>query len=84
MSEDALANALISKLQPVFYIIGLIVVLGITSFGGTLITLWMKSRDKKENQVTQALSDNTVAIARLESKLDLIHFSPRQRCKCIG
>lgn len=69
--EDALATALISKLQPILYFIGLFVVLGMISFGGTLLSIWLKGRDKKEDAVTQGLAQNTIAIARIEAKLDI-------------
>lgn len=68
---DQVAEALIAKLQPIMYFIGLFVVLGITSFGGTILSWYWKSKGKKEDAVAQGLSANTVAIARLEAKLDL-------------
>ena len=41
------------------------------SFGGSLLSIWLKSRDKKEDAVTQGLAQNTIAIARLEAKFDM-------------
>jgi hypothetical protein len=69
--EDALATALIAKLQPILYFIGLFVVLGMVSFGGTIVSVWLKTKEKKEDSVTQALAENTIAIARLDAKFDL-------------
>jgi hypothetical protein len=69
--SDQVADALIGRLQPLFYFIGLFVVLGFVSFGGTILGWYFKSRNKKEDAISQALSGNTVAIARLEAKLDI-------------
>lgn len=69
--EDQLVAALIAKLQPVLYIIGLLVVLGFVSFGGTILSLWFQSKTKKDDSINQTLGENTIAIARLEAKFDL-------------
>lgn len=69
--SDQIVEALITKLQPLFYFIGLFVVIGIVSFGGTLISLWFKNKEKKDDALLRGLSENTIAIARLESKLDM-------------
>jgi hypothetical protein len=75
---DELATALIARLNPILYFIGLMVVLGLVSFGGTIISLWWKNRTKQEDKLEskiqsmcQALSDNTISISRIEAKLDL-------------
>ena len=70
MSEE-IVQALITRLQPLFYFIGLFVVLGFVSFGGTILSWYWKSKNKKEDHITQTLSNNTVAIARIEAKLDV-------------
>lgn len=69
--EDQLATALIARLNPILYFIGLLVVLGVVSFGGTILSWYFKSKEKKDNSISQAISDNTIAIARVEAKLDL-------------
>jgi hypothetical protein len=69
--SDEIVQALITRLQPAFYIIGILVVLGIISFGGTIISLWYKNKEKHDDAISQALAANTVAIARIESKLDI-------------
>lgn len=68
---DALATALIERLNPLLYFIGLMVVLGFVSFGGTILSWYFKSKEKKDDSIRQALSENTVAISRVEAKLDL-------------
>jgi hypothetical protein len=68
---DQVTEALIGRLQPLFYFIGLFVVLGFVSFGGTILGWYFKARNKKEDTITQSLSANTIAIARLEAKLDI-------------
>jgi hypothetical protein len=60
-----------TKLQPAFYFIGLFVVLGLVSFGGTLVSLWFKNKEKHDDAIVKGLSENTIAIARIEAKLDL-------------
>jgi hypothetical protein len=82
--SDQIAEALINKLHPVLYFIGLFVVLGIMSFGGTLVSMWFKSRDKKEDAMTQGLSQNTIAIARIEAKLDLFIESHNRDLNNLG
>jgi len=64
---EALIKVLIDKLEPVIYLLGLSVVLLMATFGGTIVSLWQKSKEKKENEV----QTNTIAIARLEAKFDL-------------
>ena len=68
---DALTQALVNKLEPILYLIGLVVVLGILSFGGTLFSLWFKRKEKQDDAVLNGLSQNTIAIARMEAKLDM-------------
>jgi hypothetical protein len=70
--EDQLTAALIARLNPFLYIIGLLVVLGVVSFGGTIISLWWKAKEKKDDSISRAIGENTIAIARVESKLDLL------------
>ena len=49
--------------------------LGILSFGGTIISIWLKARDKKEDHVISTLNQNSLAIARLEAKFDCLSRS---------
>ena len=69
--EDQLTAALIARLNPILYVIGLLVVLGFVSFGGTILSWYFKSKEKKDDSISQSLAANTVAIARLESKIDI-------------
>jgi uncharacterized coiled-coil protein SlyX len=78
MTEDALAGALIAKLQPAFYTIGLIVVFIFVSFGGTIISLWWKARNKEQDKLTNTLeslqrllAENTLSITKMDAKLEL-------------
>jgi len=69
--SDQIAAALIERLNPFLYLIGLGFVLFIITFGGTLISLWWKSKEKKDDSIARAISENTIAISRVEAKLDL-------------
>lgn len=65
--QEQLTQALMAKLEPMFYLIGVMVVLGIVSFGGTILTLMSKSKQRRDDDIAQ----NAVNIAKLEGKLDL-------------
>jgi hypothetical protein len=82
--QDALTQALIAKLNPLLYGIGLIVVLGLVSFGGTILSWYFKSKEKRDDSISQALAANTVAIARLESKLDIFISQHDKDLKNLG
>ena len=69
--SDAIATALIERLNPLLYFIGLMVVLGFVSFGGTILSWYFKSKEKKDSSILNAINENTIAIARVEAKLDL-------------
>jgi hypothetical protein len=76
--EEQLATALIARLQPILYIIGLVVVFIFVSFGGTIISLWVKSRDKQSSKLEEILGDlkrlgaqHTLEIGKLETKLQI-------------
>ena len=76
--EDQLAAALIGRLQPILYIIGLVVVFILVSFGGTIISLWVKSRDKQSDKLEEILGDlkllgaqHTLEIGKLDAKLQI-------------
>jgi uncharacterized coiled-coil protein SlyX len=76
--EDQLATALIARMQPTFYFIGLIVVFLFISFGGTIISLWWKARNKEQDKLSNTLeslqrllAENTLSITKMDAKLEL-------------
>jgi hypothetical protein len=69
--QDELINALVARLEPTLHMIGLMVVLGILTFGSTIFSIWYKSKDKKAENMASNLNANTIAIAKIEAKLDL-------------
>ena len=71
MMADELTKALIERLNPLLYVIGLVVVLGFISFGGTILSWYFKSKEKKDESILRGINENTIAIARIEAKLDL-------------
>ena len=82
--EDQFVTALIAKLQPGFYIIGLVVVLGFISFGGTILSWYFKSKEKKDDSIMRGINENTIAIARIEAKLDLFVNRHEKDINAIG
>ena len=78
MSDEVVAG-LITRLQPAFYFIGLSVVLGIVSFGGTIVNLFWKKRETESTKleetlqsIKRALESNTISIVQLETKIDML------------
>lgn len=78
MTED-ITTALITRLQPLFYFIGLAVVLAIVSFGGTIVNLFLKSRRKEEDtlqerlkSLEQSVNQSALALVRIEVKLEFV------------
>jgi len=69
--EDQLTAALIARLQPILYVIGLLVVLGFISFGGTILSWFLNRKEKRDDALLNSVNENTIAIARLDAKFDL-------------
>ena len=77
--QDAIVEALISKLNPALYFIGLLFVLCLFAFGGTLLSLWWKNRqtqsDKLEKTLEgmrQAIGETNLMVSRVDATLELI------------
>ena len=75
--EDQLATALIARMQPILYFIGLGFVLFMVSFGGTIISLFWKGRGQEQKKLLGSIEDLkqdvvalTISHAKMESKLD--------------
>jgi hypothetical protein len=81
---DQLATELISRLNPFLYVIGLVVVLGFVSFGGTILSWYFKSKEKRDDSILSSINENTIAIARLEAKLDLFVQRHEKDINAIG
>lgn len=76
--NEQIAQLLMTKLEPYFYLIGSLVVMGIISFGGSIISLYWKSKTKSEDKLEtqleflkQGLAAIQLSQARLEGKLDV-------------
>lgn len=84
LMQDALTNALAARLEPTLHMIGLVVVLGLLTFGSTLISIWYNAKDKKAENMASNLNANTIAIAKIEAKLDLFISQSNKDFKNLG
>lgn len=48
--NDAIAQAIVEQLKPIFVYIGSFVILGFVSLGGTLISLWWNNKGKEKEK----------------------------------
>lgn len=75
---DQIVGALIEKLEPMLYVVGLLVVLGIISFGGSIASFLWKTKHKEEDKLQntieslrQGVAQNSLALAKIEAKLEI-------------
>lgn len=76
--QDAITQALVAKLDPLLYTIGLLVVIGIVTFGSTLISLIWRSKESQSQKLQEQIEalrqvseQNSLSLARLEGKLEI-------------